>query len=379
MNPIRVDTAALNAQASELDRLQDELARLSDMVSSISSSLSWRIPGGNLIRGKLALKQLQLNAQRTRAAALAAGLRNVSSLYGRTESRIVSGEAGPADVVGQAIGAITGGVNAIIGTAVPIVAPIEISYGEWKDKKAFNDSLMDKNERKKLKKEYDGYQKNEDEDWYEKNATILEGKREKKVEVYDQGKSVEGEARFAQGSAEYKVGDREAHASAQAGLYVYEKDADGNTKRIFSPGVGAEAGASFAILSASAEGRVGLGEDNNMFGAYGSVEGELVSGEAEAKLSANLAGKEVYGKLSAEFNAAKVEGSAGVSVLGTDIGVTGAAKIGLGAHAEAGFTDGKLKVDIGAAVGIGFDVGFEIDVSGTIDAVCSFAKGLFNW
>ena len=238
---------------------------------------------------------------------------------------------------------------------------------------------MDKNERKKLKKEYDGYQKNEDEDWYEKNGTILEGKREKKVEVYDQGKSVEGEARFAQGSAEYKVGDREAHASAQAGLYVYEKDADGNTKRIFSPGVGAEAGASFAILSASAEGRVGLGEDNNMFGAYGSVEGELVSGEAEAKLSANLAGKEVYGKLSAEFNAAKVEGSAGISVLGTDIGVTGAAKIGLGAHAEAGFTDGKLKVDIGAAVGIGFDVGFEIDVSGTIDAVCSFAKGLFNW
>lgn len=37
-------------------------------------------------------------------------------------------------------------------------------------------------------------------------------------------------------------------------------------------------------------------------------------------------------------------------MLGTDIGVSGAVKVGIGAHAEVGYTDGKFKVDVGAAL-----------------------------
>lgn len=63
---------------------------------------------------------------------------------------------------------------------------------------------------------------------------------------------------------------------------------------------------------------------------------------------------------------------AGVSVLGTDIGVSGAVKVGIGAHAEVGYyTDGKFKVDVGAALGVGVDIGFGY-ISGTVDAVAGW-------
>lgn len=67
-----------------------------------------------------------------------------------------------------------------------------------------------------------------------------------------------------------------------------------------------------------------------------------------------------------------------MSVLGTDVGVTGSLKIGVGAHAKAGYTDGKLKVDVGLAAGIGIDVGIEVDVSGTINAVTGAAESAWN-
>ena len=108
MNRIRVDSNALNAQASELDRLQGELERLSDTLGSISSSLAWKIPGSTAIRGTLAAKRLQLTVQRNKAGALAAGLRNISALYTKTEARIVNGETG-VGAIGAAVAAAAGG------------------------------------------------------------------------------------------------------------------------------------------------------------------------------------------------------------------------------------------------------------------------------
>lgn len=175
----------------------------------------------------------------------------------------------------------------------------------------------------------------------------------------------------------------EAHASAAAGLYVYEKDKDGNTKRIFSPGVNAEVGASASVLEGSAEGRIGLGKDKNALGVYGGAEAKVLTAEAKAKVAVNR--KEVFAGASAEADVAKVSAHGGVSVLGTDVGVSGSVKFGIGAHANVGYTDGKVKVDVGAALGLGADVGFEVDVSGTVKgisngvkAVCKGARSAWN-
>ena len=74
----------------------------------------------------------------------------------------------------------------------------------------------------------------------------------------------------------------------------------------------------------------------------------------------------------------EVSGAAGVKVLGTDVGLKGSVGVGAGIHANAGFQDGKLSVDVGAYVGVGGSVSLEIDVSGTVEAVCDGAKAAWD-
>lgn len=255
-------------------------------------------------------------------------------------------------------------------------ASVKPKYGEYKDKKVLGDKdHFDVNvDQDKIRDE--SKQVNPDEKWYKEKATVLEGTAQAKVEGSVLDGRIAGSNDWAEGSVEAKILTGEAHAEASMGLYVYTKDKDGNTKKLFSPGVSAEVGASVAAVQVEVDGRIGLGEDKNMLGLYGDVGAEALTAEAKAKIAANR--NEIYAGASAEADLAKVSGSAGVAVLGTDVGVTGSLKVGVGAHAEVGYTDGKFKVDIGAAVGVGFDLGLEVDVSGTVDAVTDFATDAWD-
>jgi len=194
----------------------------------------------------------------------------------------------------------------------------------------------------------------------------------------------EGKGEYAQGKVSVKVGTVEAHAGISGGLYGYDKDG----KLVIAPAIKAEMGASACLFKAEAEGRIGLGENNDMLGAYGK--GEVSAGKLEAKAGIDAAlftekGPQLRGKASAEAIAGEAKGSVGVTVLGADIGVSGSVNYGIGAHADVGLVDGKVKVDIGATVGLGFSVGFEVDVGGTVNAVAGAVdsgwkalKGLFG-
>lgn len=243
---------------------------------------------------------------------------------------------------------------------------------------AFNEKIKDALEKKGKdlpKQSEDKYkEKNKDEKFYKKRGTIAEAKGEAKAEGSVLDGKASGDSKYAEGSAEGKVLTAEAHANAAGGLYVYEKDKDGNTKRVFSPGVSAEVGASASVLDGSAEGRVGLGKDKNALGLYGGVGAKVLTAEAKAKAAVNR--KEAFVGASAEADVAKVDAHGGVSVLGTDVGVSGAVKFGIGAHANAGITDGKVKVDVGVAVGLGVDVGFEVDVGGTVKGITNGVKSI---
>lgn len=238
-------------------------------------------------------------------------------------------------------------------------------YGSYKNKKA----------KRVIKQGKHSFIDNRpDDDFYNNRGTILEAKVDHKIEHSVLDENMGGDVGFAQGSLGLKLLSYEQfHSSASAGLYIFDKD--GN--KIFSPSVNAEIGTSVAYIQVDAEGRIGLGEDNKLLGLYGNVEAEALSAELKGKFSF-IPGKEVYTGLNAEVTAAKISGSGGISVLGTDIGVTGGLKVGLGAHADVGFTDGKFKVDVGGAIGLGFDLGFEIDVSGTVDAVADIATDAWN-
>ncbi len=209
-----------------------------------------------------------------------------------------------------------------------------------------------------------------------KLATIYSVGTEAKAEYAWREYKASGKTDWAEGSAELKVAAAEAHAELSAGLYVFDK----NGNKRFAPGVEAAVGASFSALAASAEGKIG----NDMLGAFGEAELEIAKAEAEGKLKLSLFDKDgkldidAHAEASLEAVAFEVGGKAGVSVLGTDVAVKGEFKVGVGVHAEVGYADGVFKFDVGASLGIGASIGFEVDVSGTVDAICSKAEAAWD-
>ncbi len=215
----------------------------------------------------------------------------------------------------------------------------------------------------------------EKEIWDEKpkSKSHLRIKAKVSAEVSAVKGSVSGECDWASGAAEYKALNAEAHASVEAGLYSEEVDENGKVRKVFSPQVKAEVGVSVSVFEASAEGKIG----NKYIGANGEVEFKPLSAEAKAKLK--LSPKEVSLKASAEADLVKVGGTAGLSVFGSDVATVGANfKIGAGAHADVKYKDGKIKCDVGAALGFGFDISFEVDVKGTVKAVSKAASSAWG-
>ena len=221
-----------------------------------------------------------------------------------------------------------------------------------------------------------------------RETTILEAELSASGEVSYWEAEASGETEWGQGEVSANVGNAEAEASLSAGLYVYDKE--GN--KIFAPGVQAKIGAGVSLLELAAAGRLG-NDDVNVF-ADGTV--TVAEASAEATLTAGLFNKE--GKLDvnakfkaeAEANLVEIEGKAGISILGTEAAVTGGLKVGIGAHADVGYADGKLKVDIGASLGVGVEVGFELDVGGLVknaaeglgniaSGACEAIGGWFKW
>jgi hypothetical protein len=191
---------------------------------------------------------------------------------------------------------------------------------------------------------------------------------------------------------------------------IYEKDFGTAQAAVFSGEAGSEAlGVDYAFLSAEASGQASLEMDKGKFkaGAAGeagvylakasvNASGEIPLGAATAGLAAagtSYMGAEVCGEAGIVFDpksgdaaleiggeafaGGKVEGEleGSLDVGGVEGKVKGSASLnyGIGAQANAdiGFDQGTLKADIqiGATLGLGFDVGvsFELDTSGIIN------------
>lgn len=378
--------------------MQNILSRVNSIMGqfdSVSRNLDWDIRAESNINSRLSGISRELSAEARGISGMKNYLGNAVRQYNTVEN-INKKNKLKDEVSGHNSGTHvknnnsktnkTGGTSTQFGGNAPWIIGKDGKpgkYVQYKDKKAISDSINDASEfytGKKVipkQKKIPIYRINKDVDWYgDPKGTIAEVKREAKIEGSVIDAKASGSAKYAQGEISAKVVTGEAHASANAGLYVFEKGPDGEVKRVLSPAVKAEVGTSGAIIDVAASGRVGLGEDNNMLGAYGK--GEVKLGSAEAKAKASLSTKEAYFGASAEADLVKAEGTAGVSVLGTDIGVSGAAKFGIGAHAEVGCTDGKFKADVGLAVGLGVDIGFEVDISGTVDAVTGWAESALD-
>ena len=207
-----------------------------------------------------------------------------------------------------------------------------------------------------------------------KKGTIAELKGELKGEVSLWGKSGGNE----NANYEVVVGRAEAHSSISGGLYGYDKYG----KKVLAPAIGAAAGASVCMMNAKGELKTG----NDLFGAGANGEVSVGKASAEGELSAVLFGEkgpQLKASASAEAIAAEAKGSASINVAGIQGSVNGSVNFGVGAHADIGVVDGKIKCDIGASLGVGVSIGFEVDTKPLVDTIVSGAKaiwnGMFGW
>lgn len=221
-----------------------------------------------------------------------------------------------------------------------------------------------------------------DENWKDNDVSDLKGS----VKIAEIGGTIGGSLLSASGSFEngifsadgsVSIGTAEAEAKASANLYKTDKD--GNL--VFAPGVSAEIGASVCAISGAAA--VGIG--NSMLGVNASGNAEAISAGASASGKVEIIDKN--GKfnptakvgLEAEANLFKAEGKVSGSVLGVDAAVTGGVTIGVGAHADIGFQDGIFKFDVGASLGVGVSIGFEVNVGELVGGVLGVATSVFEW
>lgn len=247
-----------------------------------------------------------------------------------------------------------------------------------------NDWLEDKLQKKGLASE------DNNTTYYDVNGNIIDKKDaptfyKRQITLAEIKKQVQASASIYKGTydlgdwgeANVTVGEAEAHASVSAGLYVI--GADGEKK--FSPGVNAEVGASVTAFEAGWENQL-LGDEN--FGLNADAKVTVGKAEAKADATAQIFGSD--GKLDAQLGAsakaeaiaAEVEGSAGINVLGGEVGVKGSVNVGIGAHADVGYRDGVVKVDIGASLGVGASVALEVDVGGMVDTITDTATAAWE-
>ena len=185
-----------------------------------------------------------------------------------------------------------------------------------------------------------------------------------------------GESGIFSGEVSANVSRAECHANIQGGLYASSVDKNGKVTYHLEPGVQAKIGASYSLFDASASGQ--MGSDNlNLHGSADVAVGK-VSGELEGQLGFVDGKFNAYGSAKAEAIAAEAKGEVGVNLGGIEANVTGSVNVGLGAHAEAGYNNGKLKLDVGLSIGVGGSVSVELDVGGFVDNVVEGGKKVVN-
>ena len=183
---------------------------------------------------------------------------------------------------------------------------------------------------------------------------------------------MKGESGLASGQMSGSVGKAEAHASLQAGLYATSVDENGNVTYHLEPGVDAKIGASVSLLEGEMSGKYGVDDLN----VHGKVGGSALKGSAEAEAQLGFVDGKPTAHLKADAEAILVEGSAeaGVNIGGIDTTVKGSVNVGIGAHADVGYHDGKFKADVGLSFGVGASVSIEVDVGGFVDNVVDKGK-----
>ena len=394
MEQFSVKLSGLNNRIDEEQKIIKGLTSAESDLWSVRNSLSFDISSKANIQKTLKALAQQVGEYEADMKTMRFVLRNIHDQYEKTERRIcgyVNDHPISKEDIWNAVTTIgTGlGISAInpglgLGWLVNEILKDEEWEGEgsWgKYEHTLWDEWDKKKEDNKLKEHYeweDGkfVKKEQQEDDSDNRTsdekkkevldsiTILSGSIGKEGSLLHFGKDGDVETDWGKYSYSADVMKAEASASGYASL----------------GGIGGEIGVAITAFTAGASGQLG----SDMLGVHGEAQVDAL--KAEAKVSAKAGLIDETGKVnpqlgasaSAEAILAEASGKVGVDLAGTEVNVGGSVNFGLGAHADVGLQDGKLKFDVGASVGVGLSVNLELDVSGTVDMIADHASDIGN-
>ena len=262
--------------------------------------------------------------------------------------------------------------------------------------KRWNDSLNDKYGYNKFKSD------DHDKDWsnrvYDKNGRVAQGQENENsfsedimgAELFSFNLSAKGTLWGAQDRATGKYGEAggsvevltgEAHFGGGVGAYYVMKDG----RKVLALGANLEAGVSATVFHANADVQTyvkargsaaeWLGEDFQFIGAKAEADVKIGHVEANGGLKCRwIDGQpELAAEASAGAYALKASAQGSVTCLGISATAKAEVNIGIGATAKIGLTGGKLRCELGASLGIGFKISFDIDISGAVNAIKNVA------
>lgn len=429
MSEFKVRLNGVNGSASQNDAIARELSQISGEVYDLKQRLRFQIAQRARINRRLAAQGSTISGESQKMRRASSALKSISREYRRTESGLCGTDEKKNNGSGFFYRAVIRDLPLILPT--PYVPWLFVDFeafnekifknltesekngnenssddknsnrkflgkGTMKDSK-MTDDLSDLKTEEKERVTYDiRTKKGEIIDEKDEDATkkfddgIKDSKMDASVKIgfsdkvsaawLDESGEIEYGILKSSGSVELVKGE----AKKEGYIGLYQKDPSSG-KMVFKPGVGGEIGASFSAFTA--EEKVELG--NDMLGVYASS--TQTAGKVGAKAEGSVGLYDSKGKFNpsayvgatAEIIAGEITAKAGGKILGTDVGVSGSLNYGIGAHANAGYKGGKFYLDVGASFGVGASAKLEIDIGGTVDAVCDGAKaawdGVKNW
>ena len=408
MENFAVKLSGLSQGIEEEQKIEGQLSALESDIRSVRNGLGFQIKGRADLQNTLKRLADDVNHHESDMKQLRRTLAEVHDEYEKTERRIcgyVNDHPITKEDVQEAITTVGKGyaISALFGPVVGtgwLIHEIlkdedwEIKYDvpsyerkiwdKWGgDKKDEKDNLW------KLKKEYYISKKAEEKDRLKKEREANKSEEEKQKDKERKKKTDILESVTIWSGSMKKEGSllhfgKDGDVETDWGNYSYSADfmkveASASAK-ITGGGMKAEIGVAISALTAEAAGQLG----DDMLGLHGKVGVEV--GKAEAKGSVGMGIWDENGnfdpklstKLSAEAIAAEVSGTVGVDLAGVKVDAKGSLNFGIGAHADIGYQNGKFSFDLGASLGVGASIKFDVDISGAVEYVGNAAADIAN-
>ena len=172
-------------------------------------------------------------------------------------------------------------------------------------------------------------------------------------------------------TVEAYLGRAEFNAHAGVGAFLY-KTPDGQVVPAY--GLSAQVGGSFTAAGAGVNADVGP----SFLGAMGGASAVVGQVYANANATVGMVGGKFVAVASGAVgaDAFKVTGTVGARIMGIEAKASASVKVGLSAKFEVGFDGGEFKANIGACLGLGFEINISIDFSKVGSALKAVGKGI---